>query len=96
MGHDRSDATLAARCPMQHSYKIAAFWRDKIFYSHSKCKMYYRSERLRANVHKDIKCHAFCLSELGNKYRSQENGNEDIIEFRNCKLGARKLRFGSQ
>jgi len=57
--------------------------------------MYYLSERLQTNVYKDIKCHTFCLSELGNKYRSQENGNEDIIEFRNYKLEVRKLRFGS-
>ena len=57
--------------------------------------MYYLSKRLWANVYKDIKCYIFCLSKLGNKYRSQENGNKDIIEFRNCKLGVRKLRFGS-
>ena len=57
--------------------------------------MYYLSERLWANVYKDIKCYIFCLSKLGNKYRSQENGNEDIIEFRNYKLEVRKLRFGS-
>jgi len=42
--------------------------------------MYYLSERLRANVHKDFRCHAFYLSELGNKYTSQGNSNDDIIE----------------
>jgi len=68
MGHDRSDATLAARCPMQHSYETAAFWRDKIFYLYSKSKMYYLFERSWGNVHKDFKCHALCLSVLGNKY----------------------------
>ena len=28
----------------------------------------------------DFRCHVFYLSELGNKYRSQENSNKDIIE----------------
>jgi len=73
-------ATLAAQCPTLYSYETAAFWRDKIFYSRNKCKMYYLSERLRASVHKDLRCHAIYLSELGNKYRSQENSNKDIIE----------------
>ena len=30
--------------------------------------MYYLFERSWGNVHKDFKCHAFCLSVLGNKY----------------------------
>ena len=63
--------------------------------SHSKWKLNYIVERLRADVHEDFKCRAFCLSELGNKYRSQENGNENIIEFKNYNLGARELSFGS-
>jgi len=42
--------------------------------------MYHPLERLWVNVHKDFKCHAFYLSESGNKYRSQETGNEDIME----------------
>jgi len=42
--------------------------------------MYHLPKRLQANVHKDFRCHAIYLSELGNKYRSQENSNKDIIE----------------
>ena len=61
---NRAYATLAARCPTQHSYKTATLWRDKIFCSHNKCKMYYLSKRLQAN---DFRCHAIYLSELGNK-----------------------------
>ena len=41
--------------------------------------MYYLSERLRVNVRKDFRCHAFYLSELGNKYTSQGNSNDNII-----------------
>ena len=103
MGHDWSDATLAARCPMHHSYETAAFWRDKIFYLYSKSKMYYLFERSWGNVHKDPKCHALCLSVLGNKYivhtshnkrKSQHiNMSTQYVRCRSSRIWCKVLEF---
>ena len=57
--------------------RLLHYSETKSFVNGNKCKMYYLSERLQAN---DFRCHAIYLSELGNKYRSQENSNKDIIE----------------